>query len=435
MPYVYPDNDLSYAGNFLEHDVQDRGAEVPGRIRRIERALDVLFILHADHEQNCSTNADARRRLARRSIRTRRSRPASAALYGPLHGGANEERAARCSSEIGSIDERPGVHRRASRPATSKLMGFGHRVYKNYDPRAKIIKKAVDEVFEVTGTQPAARHRPGARADRAARTSTSSSASSTRTSTSTRASSTRRSASRSRCSPCSSPSAARSGWLAQWQEMLQRPGAEDRPPAADLHRRAHARLRADRAARLSHAARALLRAVRRSRAPRSRGLRRSTGRGRHTLYVTHPGRSCDPSHHRDGRPGRRWICARPPPRRFFGPDPRDHSGGRPAAPPRAPVDVQRDDPQPLLHAEADAQPERSAVPDRRRLRRSRRRAGDRSRSAPRRSSASPAGSATRSVPTRPRRRSSSSTARRAPASAVRWRSPWPTSRSPAASPP
>jgi citrate synthase len=150
LPYVYPDNDLSYAGNFL--NMLDKMTQVkydPDPI--LERALDVLFILHADHEQNCGT-------AAMRVIGSSQTDPytamagAAAALYGPLHGGANEA-VLRMLLEIGDVKHVPefmkGVQNRER-----KLMGFGHRVYKNYDPRAKIIKRIADQVFEVTGKNP-----------------------------------------------------------------------------------------------------------------------------------------------------------------------------------------------------------------------------------------------------------------------------------------
>jgi len=117
----------------------------------LERALTVLFILHADHEQNCSTNA-------MRSIGSAHTDPfsalggAAAALYGPLHGGANEM-VLRMLKEIGSVDNVPGYVKRV-KAGEFRLMGFGHRVYKNYDPRARIIKQVADEVFEVTGKDP-----------------------------------------------------------------------------------------------------------------------------------------------------------------------------------------------------------------------------------------------------------------------------------------
>jgi citrate synthase len=150
MPYVYPDNDLSYAGNFLSmiyKMTEIRYKPDP----RLEHALDVLFILHADHEQNCSTSAV-------RSVGSSQVDPYSAvaagvaALYGPLHGGANEA-VLRMLRRIETTDNIPdfiaGV-----KEGNERLMGFGHRVYKNYDPRAKIIKQAADEVFEVTGKNP-----------------------------------------------------------------------------------------------------------------------------------------------------------------------------------------------------------------------------------------------------------------------------------------
>ena len=165
MPYVYPDNDLGYTGNFLNMLFKMPEPKYqPNPV--LERALDVLFILHADHEQNCGTNA-------MRAIGCSQADPysalagAAAALYGPLHGGANEE-VLRMLEEIGSIDKRAGVHRGVKAgKGENRLMGFGHRVYKNYDPRATIIKQMADEVFEVTGTQPAAGHRARARAHRA----------------------------------------------------------------------------------------------------------------------------------------------------------------------------------------------------------------------------------------------------------------------------
>jgi citrate synthase len=150
QPYVYPDNDLEYPGNFLGmlyKMTELKYAPDP----RVERALDVLFILHADHEQNCSTNAV-------RAVGSSQVDPYSAvaagvaALYGPLHGGANEA-VLRMLSRIGSKDK-VGEFIEGVKAGNEKLMGFGHRVYKNYDPRAKIIKKSAEEVFEVTGVNP-----------------------------------------------------------------------------------------------------------------------------------------------------------------------------------------------------------------------------------------------------------------------------------------
>jgi citrate synthase len=150
LPYVYPDNDLSYPGNFLS--MMFKMTEVRYEPDpRLERALDVLWILHADHEQNCSTNAV-------RGVGSSEVDPYSAvaagvaALYGPLHGGANEA-VLRMLDRIEKVENIPdfleGVKNK-----DEKLMGFGHRVYKNYDPRARIIKKNVEEVFEVTGKSP-----------------------------------------------------------------------------------------------------------------------------------------------------------------------------------------------------------------------------------------------------------------------------------------
>jgi citrate synthase len=150
LPYVHPDNDLSYTGNFLS--MMFRMAEQRYRPDPVlERALDVLFILHADHEQNCSANA-------MRSIGSAQADPfvatagAAAALYGPLHGGANEE-VLRMLREIGTRANVP-AYVRTVKEGQRRLMGFGHRVYKNYDPRARIIKETAAAVFEVTGRSP-----------------------------------------------------------------------------------------------------------------------------------------------------------------------------------------------------------------------------------------------------------------------------------------
>ncbi|MEZ5122690.1 MAG: citrate synthase [Solirubrobacterales bacterium] len=147
QPYVYPDNDLAYSGNFLSmmYKMTELKYEPDPRV---ERALDVLFILHADHEQNCSTNAV-------RAVGSSEVDPYSAfaagvaALYGPLHGGANEQvlrMLRRIETKDNVADFVAGV-----KDGKERLMGFGHRVYKNYDPRARIIKKAAEDVFEVTG--------------------------------------------------------------------------------------------------------------------------------------------------------------------------------------------------------------------------------------------------------------------------------------------
>ena len=150
MQYAYPDNDLTYEGNFLNMMFKTTELKYsPNPV--LEHALSVLFILHADHEQNCSTNT-------MRSIGSAHTDPfsalggAAAALYGPLHGGANEM-VLRMLKEIGSVDKVPDYVKRV-KAGEFRLMGFGHRVYKNYDPRARIIKKAADQVFEVTGKDP-----------------------------------------------------------------------------------------------------------------------------------------------------------------------------------------------------------------------------------------------------------------------------------------
>ncbi len=152
QPYVYPDNDLSYVGNFIAM-IKKIGVTTYKPHPVLERALDVLFILHADHEQNCSTTAT---RLVGSSQVDPYSAVAAgvAALYGPLHGGANEA-VLRMLREIGHVSKVPDfISKVKSGEAGTKLMGFGHRVYKSYDPRAKVIKRVADEVFEVTGKNP-----------------------------------------------------------------------------------------------------------------------------------------------------------------------------------------------------------------------------------------------------------------------------------------
>ena len=151
-PYVYPDNDLSFAGNFL--NMLFKMTELKYQPNPVlTRALDVLFILHADHEQNCSTTT-------MRTIGSSHVDPysalagAAAALYGPLHGGANEA-VLRMLNEIGSKDRVPEFIKKVkSGEGSNRLMGFGHRVYKSYDPRAKVIKRIADLVFAVTGKNP-----------------------------------------------------------------------------------------------------------------------------------------------------------------------------------------------------------------------------------------------------------------------------------------
>ena len=150
QPYVYPDNDLAYPGNFLS--MMYKMTELKYQPDpRLARALDVLFILHADHEQNASTSAV-------RGVGSTQVDPYSAvaagvaALYGPLHGGANEQ-ALSMLRRIGTVDEIPAFLE-GVKAGHERLMGFGHRVYKNYDPRARIIKKYLDDVFEVRGRNP-----------------------------------------------------------------------------------------------------------------------------------------------------------------------------------------------------------------------------------------------------------------------------------------
>jgi citrate synthase len=153
MPYVYPDNDLSYTENFLNMLFKMPAARGYRPNPTLVKALDVLFILHADHEQNCGT-------AVMRSIGSSHADPysavagAAAALYGPLHGGANEE-VLRMLQEIGSIARVPAFIEEVKQGRGEKrLMGFGHRVYKNFDPRATIIKRMAEEVFSVTGRNP-----------------------------------------------------------------------------------------------------------------------------------------------------------------------------------------------------------------------------------------------------------------------------------------
>jgi citrate synthase len=150
LPYVYPNNDLSYTGNFLSMLFKMSEAKYePDPV--LERALDVLFILHADHEQNCSTST-------MRAIGSSKSDPyvslagAAAALYGPLHGGANEA-VLRMLEEIKDVKQVPTYIERVKQ-GEFRLMGFGHRVYKNYDPRARIIKQVADDVFKISGHNP-----------------------------------------------------------------------------------------------------------------------------------------------------------------------------------------------------------------------------------------------------------------------------------------
>ncbi len=150
QPYIYPDSELSYTGNFLNM-LFKRTEPVYRPDPVLERALDVLFILHADHEQNCSTSA-------MRNIGSSNADPfsslagAAAALYGPLHGGANEA-VLRMLKRIGSVDQVPAFVK-SVKNGEGRLMGFGHRVYKSYDPRATVIKATADQVFDVTGRDP-----------------------------------------------------------------------------------------------------------------------------------------------------------------------------------------------------------------------------------------------------------------------------------------
>jgi citrate synthase len=151
MPFVYPDNSKGFAENFLNMMFSPL-EHIPFDNPALAKALDLLFILHADHEQNCGTTA-------MRTVGSAHADPyiaasaAAAALYGPRHGGANEG-VIHMLNEIGSIDNVDDFVKSVKEGSGGRLQGFGHRVYKNYDPRAKIIKRAADEVFEITGKNP-----------------------------------------------------------------------------------------------------------------------------------------------------------------------------------------------------------------------------------------------------------------------------------------
>ncbi len=207
QPFVSPRNELDYASNFLRMCFA-----VPAEDYKINpvlaRAMDRIFILHADHEQNASTSTV---RLAGSSGANPFACIAAgiACLWGPAHGGANEA-ALQMLQEIGTVENvAKHVEKVKNKVAGVRLMGFGHRVYKNYDPRAKVMAQTCREVLKEVGiNRPAAASRDGARAVRAVRMNTSSRRSSTRTSISIRASRSRRWASRPRCSPCCSPSPA-----------------------------------------------------------------------------------------------------------------------------------------------------------------------------------------------------------------------------------
>jgi hypothetical protein len=244
LPYNYPVNDLSYPGNFLS--MMFKMTEVRYEPDpRLERALDVLWILHADHEQNCST-------AAVRAVGSSHVDPYSAvaagiaALYGPLHGGANEA-VLRMLDRIGTVENIPDFLEGVKK-GDERLMGFGHRVYKNYDPRARIIKQHVDEVFEVTGKNPkldlAVELEAGARR---------------RVLHVAQAVPERRlllradlrgaePAHRDVHGDVRHPAHVRLGGAVARDDRRQ--GAEDRPPAPDLHRRAGPRVRSDGGARV-----------------------------------------------------------------------------------------------------------------------------------------------------------------------------------------
>ena len=238
-PWVYPDNELGYTANFLSmlFKMSEQRYEPD---ERLVKALDVLFILHADHEQNCSTNAV-------RSVGSSQVDPYSAvaagvgALYGPLHGGANEA-VLKMLRRIGSKENIPDFIK-GVKDGNERLMGFGHRVYKNFDPRATIIKKACDDVFEVTGVNPLLEIATGAGEDRARG----------RVLHQAQALPQRRLLLRPHLRGLPVPARDVHGAVRHRPHArLARPvaragpgqGAEDRPPQADLHRRPHPRLRA-----------------------------------------------------------------------------------------------------------------------------------------------------------------------------------------------
>ncbi len=149
LPFVFPDNDLDYVGNFVNMTFSIGGQHKPNKV--LQRALEVLLILHADHEQNCSTSAVRSVGSSRVDLFSSVS-AGIAALYGPLHGGANEA-VIKMLDEIGSVKNIPDFLKNV-KEGKKRLMGFGHRVYKSYDPRAKLIKKVAYEVFEQTGLNP-----------------------------------------------------------------------------------------------------------------------------------------------------------------------------------------------------------------------------------------------------------------------------------------
>ena len=239
LPYVLPRNDLDYIGNFVNMTFEIGGRHEPNPV--LQRALEILLILHADHEQNCSTSAV-------RGVGSSHVDPFSAvsagiaALYGPLHGGANEA-VLRMLDEIGDKRNVPAFIEEV-KAGHGRLMGFGHRVYKSYDPRAKLIKQVADAVFAETGLNP--KLEIALELERIALED-------------------EYFVSRKLYPNVDFYSGLiyqamgyptdyftvlfalgrLPGWIAQWEEMLERSGAEDRPPAPDLHRRRQARLRAD----------------------------------------------------------------------------------------------------------------------------------------------------------------------------------------------
>ena len=239
LPYVLPRNDLDYIGNFVNMTFEIGGRHEPNPV--LQRALEILLILHADHEQNCSTSAV-------RGVGSSHVDPFSAvsagiaALYGPLHGGANEA-VLQMLDEIGDTKNVPGVHREV-KAGNGRLMGFGHRVYKSYDPRATLIKRVADQVFEQTGLNP--KLEIALELERIALED-------------------EYFVSRKLYPNVDFYSGLiyqamgystdyftvlfalgrLPGWIAQWEEMLDRPRAEDLASAPDLHRRGRACLRAD----------------------------------------------------------------------------------------------------------------------------------------------------------------------------------------------
>ena len=223
LPFIYPDPKLRYCANFLHmmFSIPYQQYEVTPEV---EDALNLIFILHADHEQNCSTSTVRMVGSARANLFASCA-AGVCALWGPLHGGANVE-VMQMLEQIhrGGMSAEECIRLAKDKTNPFRLFGFGHRIYKNYDPRAKILKEACDKVFEqAEAERSAAGHRPEARRGRVGRIRTSSSGNSIRTWTSTAASSSAPSASRPTCSRCCSAIGRLPGWIAHWKEQHDDP--------------------------------------------------------------------------------------------------------------------------------------------------------------------------------------------------------------------